>query len=132
MPTYITGFADLPRRSICSICRCFFAVSGAAFAVSMAKQDEKGEYLRYPTIWSLIINKGKRLLIPYFVITLVWDIPIKYLAGFYKGLSGKEVIEHAIQGQLLLKGNSYLWFLIALFNIFVIVYLLEKYIQSTA
>ena len=110
----------------------FFAVSGAAFAVSMAKKDENNNYLRYPTLWSLVVDKGKRLVIPYVVITLFWDIPVKYLAGVYKGLSKKEVIQHGIEGQLLLRGNSYLWFLIALFGIFIVVYVLEKYTESTA
>ncbi len=110
----------------------FFSVSGAAFAVSMAKRDENNNFLRYPTLWSLVVDKGKRLLIPYVIITLFWDIPVKYLAGVYRGLSKLETIQRGIEGQLLLRGNSYLWFLIALFGIFVVVYILEKYIESTA
>ena len=42
----------------------FFAISGATFAGSMlAKKD--GQYLRYPTVVSLIKEKSKKLLIPY-------------------------------------------------------------------
>lgn len=109
----------------------FFAISGATFAASMlAKKD--GHYLRYPTVVSLIKEKGKKLLIPYIIVTLFWDIPLKYWGGVYNNCETKtEFYNNAIQGQLLLKGNSYLWFLIALFNVFLIVYLLEKYIKNS-
>lgn len=108
----------------------FFAISGATFAGSMlAKKD--GQYLRYPTVVSLIKEKSKKLLIPYIIITLFWDIPLKYLGGVYNNYEVKTVLYNAIQGQLLFKGNSYLWFLIALFNIFLVVYLLEKYINNS-
>jgi len=45
----------------------------------LAKKD--GQYLRYPTVVSLIKEKSKKLLIPYIIITLFWDIPLKYLGG---------------------------------------------------
>lgn len=67
----------------------FFAISGATFAGSMlAKKD--GQYLRYPTVVSLIKEKSKKLLIPYIIITLFWDIPLKYLGGYIITMKSKQ------------------------------------------
>lgn len=108
----------------------FFAVSGATFALALMKKDQNGNFSRYPSIVALVKDKAKRLLIPYVVVNAVWNAPLKYLAGMYAGLGKKQIVKNIIKGQFLLAGNNYLWFVLALFQIFVIVYVLEKYIPE--
>lgn len=110
----------------------FFAISGASFAISLGKKDENGRSLRYPTFVSLVVDKAKRLLIPYVVVNILWNGPLKYFAHMYDGLSKKQILEHIVKGQFFLRGNNYLWFLVALFQIFLVVYLLEKYVHIVA
>lgn len=93
----------------------FMALSGALFQFTMRKKQR---------LSNIIISKSKRLLLPFVIVTIFYDIPLKYLSGYWK--LSKNMIRDAIYGQLLIQGNTYLWFLPTLFCIFIVVYLISK------
>ena len=104
----------------------FFAISGVSFNIC----NEKG---KYKTIQTVILDKCRRLVIPYIEITLFYSCTFKYLGGYWTNsqLSSIDGIwTYIIEGQLLLKGNNYLWFLEALFIITIAIYCLEQTIQN--
>lgn len=72
----------------------------------------------------IINNKAYRLLIPFVFAMLFVSIPIKYMTGYWAGSTN--VIRDVFVGQVLLGGNSHLWFLVSLFDAFLISYLLGK------
>jgi len=94
----------------------FMAISGAFFSIQVKNN-------RWHGIDSLLTNKFRRLMIPFFVFTLVYIIPIKYISNYFDGIS----FWKAVSGQLFLFGNSHLWYLYALFIIFIAgFYILKK------
>lgn len=97
----------------------FFCLSGALFNYSLKNK-------KYKTLKELVCKKGKRLLIPFVIVSLLYTIPIKYLCGYYNG--SQNIIKDIFVGQILQQGNTHLWFLPTLFCIFVIVYI---YIYTT-
>ena len=98
----------------------FIALSGCMWAISI---QNKG----IPTFKSLVKNKAKRLLLPFLFTSFFWSIPLKYLSGYWNG-SFSENISQILYGQILMIGNSnsHLWFLQALFFIFIFAYLIEQ------
>lgn len=58
-------------------------------------------------------------------VTFLFSVPLKYISGYYG--QSKHLVKDIFVGQVLLQGNSYLWFLLILFMIFIIVYFLEHY-----
>lgn len=86
----------------------FFAVSGFLFAFSVDKKQ----------FMSIVKDKASRLLIPYMWFAFLWLLPIRLIVN-YPGYSGKSFA--TIIGKCLLYGsdNGHLWYLIALFWIFV-------------
>lgn len=72
----------------------------------------------------IIVNKIKRLIIPYLIVGLLWMIPIKCLLGVpsYRDVDSFNMIVSFIIGT----NNGHLWFLYALFGTFVISTLLCK------
>jgi len=99
----------------------FIALSGALFRHSLARG-------RYPSFGALFKDKGLKLMVPYFVITLFYEFPIKYFTGYFNHIS-MHIRDATFWGLLMLRGNNYLWYLEALFLIFLFVYLLEKYVK---
>lgn len=99
----------------------FIALSGSLWAVII---QDKGT----PTFKSLIKNKANRLLLPFLFVTLFWSMPLKYLSGYWHG-SFQEIACQIFLGQILMFGsyNSHLWFLQALFFIFILAYFVEKF-----
>ena len=89
----------------------FMLLSGACFNISMRKN------IKYK---ALLLNKTKRLLIPFLYTTLLVSIPLKLFSGYYDASSN--VLHDIILGQLLLMGNSHLWFVFSLFWIFLFYY----------
>ena len=71
---------------------------------------EKGGYQDFR---KYVRNKSKRLLVPYITISLLWVIPI---GVFFYSYSLVEVIKDYVLGE----SPSQLWFLLMLFNVFVI------------
>lgn len=92
----------------------FMMISGAVYMYTRRDINTIKE------LASFILKKAKRLLIPYVLVTLLWQIPLKYVSGYFH-----DGFKDAIYGQLLLFGNSHLWFIAVLFVIFVVVGLME-------
>lgn len=88
----------------------FIALSGSLFAL------RKEQSLR-----TLVRKKAKRLLIPFFGVWLMWNIPIKFFTGYYDGVSCLKIIE-----QMAFPASVYLWYLEALFFIFLIAWVILK------
>lgn len=89
----------------------FFLVSGYLYAYLRFEQG------RYPNFLSLFKNKFSRLMVPYFSISIFWTIPWKRI--YYK-IGFKELLRNFLFGL----SPSQLWFVLALFHIFIIAYLI--------
>lgn len=104
---------------------CFFALSGALFYKAVVAE-------RYKTLKQLVKEKILRLLLPYIIISVFWVFPWKMISGYY--ISSDNVWLDFFVGQLLLQGNSHLWFLATLFFIFIVIYFMrfakKKYVLS--
>lgn len=92
----------------------FMALSGALFY----RKDNK------KTLKEVIENKGKRLIYPFIVVCIFWNFPLKYISGYWN--NSNSVIKDFFVGQFLIQGNTHLWYLIALFWIFIVALILEK------
>lgn len=91
----------------------FMAISGAVFELGW----NKGKY-RDAAIF--VKKKVRRLLVPFFGVTLLYAVPLKYLSGYWNESSN--VLRDIFIGQVLLQGNTHLWFLMTLFCEFLIFY----------
>ena len=98
----------------------YFCLSGTVFSMELKKN-------RYSSVSNLIREKAKRLLIPLLFVWLVWNIPIKMLAGYYDGLAHPLMMAVI---QIIFPNAVYLWFLEALFFCFVMDYVIEKHIKN--
>lgn len=99
----------------------FFALSGALFKNSLTN----GKISNFK---DLIIQKSKRLLIPFIIIVLVFATSIKYLSGYFN--NSENILKDIFLGQILLQGNNYLWFLPTLFFEFFAIYILKGKIDN--
>ncbi|BBK78204.1 acyltransferase family protein [Clostridium butyricum] len=97
----------------------FFAVSGSVYYI------QKNKLNKYKNAKELIINKIKRLMIPYILVGILYVIPIKVISRFYS----TNYFANAIFYDML-NGIGHLWFLFTLFWIFILFYFLEKYIYN--
>jgi fucose 4-O-acetylase-like acetyltransferase len=93
----------------------FVALSGALFSMSHKK---------YSSVRCLVGIKARKLLIPFFAVSLCYSIPLKIAADYFD--KSTNVFLNLLIGQILVQGNTHLWFLPTLFIIFVVVYLIEK------
>ena len=93
----------------------FMMISGAVYMYTRKEINTLKE------VGAFILKKAKRLLIPFVLVTIFWQIPLKYISGYFQD----DIIKNAVMGQLLLFGNSHLWFLVVLFIIFVAVAFIE-------
>ena len=82
----------------------FISLSGSLYALS-----------KYKSYKLIICQKVKRLLIPFFVIWLGWNVPIKYLTGYYTRVPISKILL-----QMFFPANVYLWYLESLFFVFLI------------
>lgn len=73
---------------------------------------------------SMVQKKAYRLLIPFIVVTLMYSSPLKGMSGYFS--SSKNVFYDVIIGQLLLQGNTHLWYLVALFLLFCLFFVLSR------
>lgn len=96
----------------------FFCISGFVYKFNLQKSKYK-EFIPF------VKNKFKRLLIPYFVIGLLYVSPIKLIVGDYT-ING--FIRDVFINIILAAGPSQLWYLFTLFNIFMIFFFLNKYL----
>ena len=100
---------------------CFIALSGAVYSmqIQQGKSQKFGEFC---------LNKAKRLIIPFFAVGLLYSIPLKYLTGYWS--DSEHPLKDIFTGQILLQGNSHLWYLACLYLIFLIFWIysrLERY-----
>ena len=98
----------------------FMALSGALFYKSMCNG-------KYTSLILLMKDKFKRLIIPFFIVSIGYVGPLKYLSGYFS--ESTNVLKDFLVGQILVQGNTHLWFLEALFFIFIIIYVLERNIK---
>lgn len=110
----LTGFINLFTMPT------FMALGGALFLRSMRRG-------KYPTLKTLAVDKAKRLLIPFLVVTLLYSFPLKLAVGYFR--QSQSVLKDLLLGQLLVQGNTHLWYLPAMFVDFLICYLLERYVK---
>lgn len=87
----------------------FILVSGAIFGLCI----EKGKYTNIP---SFIVNKAKRLLLPYFFFGIAYVAPAMCLLG----LTNQSFLEYSFKGIILSLNSRHLWYIFALFFIFLL------------
>lgn len=98
----------------------YMALSGALYRVKLSV----GGYASYK---HLLVDKAKKLLIPFLVVTFIYSVPLKYISGYYS--TSDNVISDIFIGQVLIQGNTHLWFLPTLFMIFAVIYLIDKNVK---
>ena len=72
---------------------------------------------------SLLINKTKRLLIPYILVGLLYQIPLKYIVG--KGNLKENIID-----LITCQSADQLWFILSLFLMFLMIYALNNILNK--
>ena len=95
----------------------FFALSGSIFKLSLSNG-------KINSIKQIVKSKTRRLIIPFYIVTLFYVVPIKYFIGYFDMSQNK--IYDIILGQFFLCGNTHLWFLIVLFQVIIVAYYIEK------
>jgi len=101
----------------------FVFISGYIYSYSKLGLDKYNDNLLF------IINKIKRLILPYFFVAIFYMIPIRLflVPDFYQGENFYDIF---IQGILLSKNTGSLWYLLMLFNVFLLFRWMEKYIHK--
>jgi len=92
-------------------------VSGYIFQYLKYEKDKYQKFLLF------IVNKAKRLLVPYAFVAIIWVIPISYALFSY---TSKDIIFK----YLLCTGPSQLWFLWMLFDIFCFVWIISNWLKN--
>ena len=83
-------------------------------------------YLRYGgDMVSEVSKEAKRLLYPFLLVSIFWSFPLKYLSGYWN--NSVNVLYDIVVGQLLIQGNTHLWFLPTLFFEFIMFWLFFRY-----
>ena len=93
-------------------------VSGAIYYYCRKNKE------KYKSLIGLAVNKFKRLIIPFLAIGLFYSIPIKCLIGNIE----KGTLLNSIRDFLVGLNTGHLWYLLMLFDIFILFYLYEKFI----
>ena len=93
----------------------FMAVSGACFKFGFKKIEN---------FTTLIQSKFKRLIIPFLITSFLVAIPIKYISGFW--CNSTNIFEDILLGQFVFFNCVHLWFIVSLFEIFIVYYFIEK------
>lgn len=92
----------------------YIALSGAVFALSHKK-----------SFCETVVIKAKRLLLPFVICTIAWVVPVKAFVGYFH--KSQNPLKDIIFGQLLLAGNTDMWFLWVLFVVTIISFLINLY-----
>lgn len=95
----------------------FTLVSGYIFQYLKYEKDKYQKFLLF------IVNKAKRLLVPYAFVAIIWVIPISYALFSY---TSKDIIFK----YLLCTGPSQLWLLWMLFDIFCFVWIISNWLKN--
>lgn len=83
---------------------------------------------KYGSFKEFIKNKAKRLLIPYVITGIFFMIPIQMIFKIYT--DNYSFLYRVINEILLERRPAHLWFLLALFNIFIIFYFIESILNK--
>jgi len=89
----------------------FMALSGTFYYL----QVKNNKWISFNMLYR---NKIKRLLIPFIIFSVLYTLPLKYFSNYFQNIT----LIRAISGQVFLLGNSHLWYLYALFIIFLLAY----------
>lgn len=89
----------------------FMALSGTFYYLQVKNS-------KWTSFNMLYKNKVKRLLIPFIIFSALYTLPLKYFSNYFENIT----LIRAISGQVFLLGNSHLWYLYALFIIFLLAY----------
>lgn len=103
----------------------YMMLSGALFRYT-EKMTGGG---RYDSLRALSTVKAKKLLIPFIVVTICYEVPLKYVSNYY--VASKDVIKDVFVGQILLQGNNHLWFLPTLFCAFILEFCMNHYCHNS-
>ena len=95
----------------------FTLVSGYIFQYLKYEKDKYQKFLLF------IVNKAKRLLVPYVFIAIIWVIPISCVLFSY---TSKDIILKYV----LCTGPSQLWFLWMLFDVFCFVWIISNWLKN--
>ena len=98
----------------------FVFISGAIYYYLRQKNG------KYNNGKNFIMNKAKRLLIPYVIFGVFYVAPVMVGLNF----TNYNVIKYIIKGIVLSMDSRHLWYVFMLFNVFGIFYLIEKYISK--
>lgn len=93
-----------------------FHVSGFTLISGYIYYFVKNERGKYNKFLDIILNKAKRLLVPYIAVSILWVIPI---SNIFYDFNFNDIFHKFILGEAPLQ----LWFLLMLFNVFVIAHL---------
>lgn len=98
----------------------FVAVSGMVYGFCI---DDRGKYTDNV---AFVKNKFIRLIIPYLFFGFAYVAPVMVLFGF----SNSSYFAYCLRGILLSENSRHLWYILVLFEIFLICAVLKKYIQK--
>lgn len=99
----------------------FVFVSGALYYyVSITSKQYNNSY-------KFIAKKFKRLLIPYFIVSIFYMVPIRIIINYYRG---EELFNIIVEDILLSKSSGHLWYLLMLFILFVVFHIMENTINK--
>jgi len=86
-------------------------------------KKERGKYSNFIELFE---KKAKRLLIPFVTVSLLFTLPIRFLLGFHP--QSQKYLEFMVHNLIYPLNN--LWFLLALFVVFVLFYALEPVVNK--
>ena len=90
----------------------FISLSGAVYSLQKKKV--------YCSLRALVIAKTYRLVVPFFVAFMFWNLPIKWISNYYTVSFPESFM------QIIFPDSLYLWYMEALFCCFVLEYIIEK------
>ena len=94
----------------------FMGISGMCLSLSMRKRKQ--------SFSGLVRSKWKRLVVPFLGVSVFYSIPLKWLSGYWA--DSPNILHDMFFGQLLLLGNTHLWYVLSLFWVFIAFYFIES------
>lgn len=99
----------------------FMALSGAVFKLNQDKSSNQ-------TFAQHTNKKARRLMVPFFIVSLCYAVPLKYVSGYFS--SSEHFIRDILVGQIMIQGNTHLWYLPVLFIIFLIAFFVQPIFEK--
>ena len=109
--------------SILSVWLNTFHIYGFTLVSGYIFQYLKYEKDKYQKFFLFIVNKAKRLLVPYVFVAIIWVIPISCVLFSY---TSKDIILKYV----LCTSPSQLWFLWMLFDVFCFVWIISNWLKN--